>query len=329
MALAIAAALLVAAVDAPEPPAVLAPYIDDGRFELGDFGWLRGRFDDAAPEDKADYKALQDWRTRCFAEGRERLRAALAERGYPEVDLARLAAAAEICEDAGFEPLLPEGTTYAEFAAELERARPIVQSYLFAVRRAEDLNRPRSDDLGQQLERRTLGEQMLRVALSWGQGGASDAPELSPLGLAIARAMIGQEVVRHDRANTAWLKRILETSGWPKRSAVGAEAAGNAWLLAQHADMDPAFQIDVLRAMEPLLAQEEVSAQNYAYLYDRVMLKLSGKQRYATQMMCEEGEFVPQPLEEGVDVDALRADADLPPLSEYRDMMKQSYGACR
>jgi hypothetical protein len=35
--------------------------------------------------------------------------------------------------------------------------------------------------------------------------------------------------------------------------------------------------------MEPLVAQGEVTKQNYAYLYDRIMLKLAGKQRYATQ----------------------------------------------
>lgn len=329
--LSVGAIVLCAASEAPsgpEPPAVLAPYIEGGKFEAGDYGWMKGRFEDASEADKAAWQAFVDWREDCFARGRETLRVALAERGYPDVDLSRLSAGEALCEDAGFIPFLPTNTGYADFAAEFAVVRPIVESYLFAVRRAEDLHRPRSDDLGALLRRRVLGEQMLRVAMSWGQGGASDAPSLSPLGRAIAQAMIGREVMRRDRANTAWLKGVLEKDGWPRLSQVSEEAAGNAWLLAQHADMDPAFQVDALRAMEALLPEGEVSVRNYAYLYDRVMLKLAGTQRYATQMTCVDGEFVPQPLEEGVDVDAMRKSADLPTLAEYREMMLSTYGEC-
>ncbi len=41
--------------------------------------------------------------------------------------------------------------------------------------------------------------------------------------------------------------------------------------------------------MEPLILSGEVSKGDYAYLYDRVMLKISGKQRYGTQAMCLDG----------------------------------------
>lgn len=63
----------------------------------------------------------------------------------------------------------------------------MIESYLFAVRMAEEANRTGSPELRAQLERRTLGEQMIRLALFWGQGTA-DAPELTPVGRAIAQA---------------------------------------------------------------------------------------------------------------------------------------------
>jgi hypothetical protein len=42
--------------------------------------------------------------------------------------------------------------------------------------------------------------------------------------------------------NLAWLKEVLAEVGWPGQSMVGEDGAHAAWLLAQHADQDPAFQ---------------------------------------------------------------------------------------
>jgi len=326
--LTVCATFLCAAGEPPEVPEALQPYIEDGRFEPGDYHWIKGRFDDATAAEKAAHEAINAWRLACYEQGRETLRAELAQRGYPDVEL-NISRGAEICEDAGFEPQVSDLSSFAAFSEELRQALPIVESYLFAVGLAERINRPHTEDLGRQLERRVLGEQMLRMAYSWGQGNAADAPPLSPAGRAIAQARIGRAMVRHDRENTAWLKQILEKRGWPRLSEVGEEAAGNAWLLAQHADMDPAFQLDALRAMEPLVAQGEVSKQNYAYLYDRVMLKLAGKQRYGTQATCVGGHFVPQTLESEADLDRLRSDVGLTPIAEYMELMEKNYGTCQ
>ncbi|WP_295517068.1 hypothetical protein [uncultured Stenotrophomonas sp.] len=50
---------------------------------------------------------------------------------------------------------------------------------------------------------------------------------------------------------------------------VGQDGADAAWLLAQHADKDPAFQRSVAEAMKPLVATGQVKASSYAYLWDR------------------------------------------------------------
>ncbi len=80
--------------------------------------------------------------------------------------------------------------------------------------------------------------------------------------------------------------------------------------------------------MEPLAAKGEILAANYAYLYDRVMLKLTGRQRFATQITCEGGKRVPRPIEDGVDTNLERAEMGLGPLADYIAGMDKHYSLC-
>lgn len=64
-----------------------------------------------------------------------------------------------------------------------------------------------------------------------------------------AQARIAPEMDRIDRANTNRLKDIVAKYGWPTRSLVGAEAAGDAFLIVQHAVADKPF----MRRCLPLL----------------------------------------------------------------------------
>jgi hypothetical protein len=172
-------------------------------------------------------------------------------------------------------------------------------------------------------------EQMLRKGISWGVGSQASAPPLSAPVKMMVEQRIGIAIAERDHANTEWLKRMIEKNGgWPKTSAVGHEASQSAWLLVQHADADPPFQLRALRLMEPLVAGGEVDKSNYAYLYDRVMLKIAGKQRYGTQMTCRDGKRVAQPLESDSALETRRAEAGLPPFSEYLDMMQKAFGDC-
>lgn len=75
--------------------------------------------------------------------------------------------------------------------------------------------------------------------------------------------------LRVDADNTAYMRKVLAKCGWPRKSIVGPEAARAAWLLAQHADMDPEFQVMAARQMKYEVHGGEADALDLAVLVDR------------------------------------------------------------
>lgn len=121
-----------------------------------------------------------------------------------------------------------------------------------------------------------------------------------------------------DSGNTAWLKADLAANGWYRISTHGEAASGAAWLMTQHADRDPAFQREVLTILEPLVAEKETSAANFAYLYDRIAMNAGRPQRFGTQGLCSaRNVWAPIPLEDPDRVEALREEAGIGSLAEY------------
>jgi hypothetical protein len=320
----LAALLLCGAGEPPPPPPEIAAYVKDGRFEPDDHAWMRGAFADATPEQKALLDAATDWGARCR---KARHEAALRE-------LAELGIAAPALDEMPFDcgvalAHVDYGRPYAEFEAALREARPIAATYIAAARLAQERATGNAASLGEALTARTIGEQMLRLAFGWGREPLTDVPELSPDGLAMLRSLLIAATNRADAANTAWLKAQVAENGWPKISQVGEKGSGAAWLLTQHADLDPVFQARALRLMEPLVGQGEVSKQNYAYLYDRIMLKLTGRQRYGTQWdQCEAGRRKLRPVEDESRLADLRREMGLDPIEDYARAMDQMFGPC-
>lgn len=120
------------------------------------------------------------------------------------------------------------------------------------------------------------------------------------------------------RENTEWLRGVIHRQGWPGQSSVGEEGAEAAWLLAQHADHDPAFQRECLNLLEVAVADGEASKRNLAYLTDRVLVTERGKQIYGTQLTWGTDGLEPPPIEDPESVDQRRSEMGLAPLARYR-----------
>lgn len=326
LSLIISAFLLTAAT--PPIPEVLKPYIKGDRFDPGDYKWMKGRFPDATPEEKAQSEQVKSWLNACFDSDQVERRAELLALNVADPKLDKMDFRDGLCSQIASAPPADLWPNFAAFQRSVQQGTPLANTYLMAVKVAQQVGAASSPKMADLLKARVIGDQMLRFGVGWGSGGMSMAPAVSNEVKAIIEARLSMALVVEDRSNTQWLKRIVNEQGWPKRSDVGEGAAGQAWLLVQHADADPAFQLKSLRLMEPLILSGEVSKGDYAYLYDRVMLKISGKQRYGTQAMCLDGKRVAQPLEDAKAVDRLRGEAGLQPLANYHKGMDASFGQC-
>lgn len=309
------------------PPAELATYVQRDRYEPGDFAWVRGAFDDASPGEKAIYRGIAGWATRCLKEATTKLKKDLAARGYPDARIDDTPVGPLLCRQVAVQPRLHRGAPLRAFRRALARGTAVADGFLSAVALAESTV-PSGASLSDALEARILGEQMLRHAASWGFGPMKDAPQLTEDERAIVLARITVAMLLRDYENTEAFKAFVKANGWPKISEVGARGAKAAWTLAQHADSDPIFQLEALQMMQALVPSGEVSKQDYAYLYDRVSLKLAGRQRYGTQTVCSKGLRMPQPLEDPRRIDELRREVGLSPEADYLRLLDQQFGPC-
>lgn len=130
-----------------------------------------------------------------------------------------------------------------------------------------------------------------------------------------------------DSANTERMKAIVNRYGWPGPELVGQDGSEAAFLLVQHADL--AFQQKMLPLVEKAYRSGGLTGQDYALLMDRVRVGEGKPQVYGTQAKRFEEwngqEPTLQPIEDEPNVDKRRAEVGLPPLAEYREMLKRMY----
>jgi hypothetical protein len=120
-----------------------------------------------------------------------------------------------------------------------------------------------------------------------------------------------------DGENLPWLKGVVAEHGWPGASLVGTDGAHAAWLLAQHADADPAFQRRCLDLLAAAVEAGEATVRELAYLTDRVLLAEGQPQVYGTQVTHQGGRAEPCDLRDPDGVDERRALVGLEPLADY------------
>lgn len=316
----------------PTPPSVLAPYIVDGEFRPGDYNWLRGMFEGATPNEIADYQEIDIWRRECLRLDRAATGADLNDIGVvagPALD--RMPYATVICGQVASLPERLDSSDWSGFSRDVAIVRPAINGFLDAVKLSGNIGLADSDDFGPALIARALEDQTLRAGLAWSanpgafKGTRSD---LSSRQRSIFSAAISVALTQKDHENTVWLKEQVAKRGWPKKSEVGRLAAKMAWLLVQHADADPVFQVRASRLMEPLVASGEVEGRDFAFLFDRIMLKISGKQRYGTQLECTKGRLEPLPLEDIEGVALRRRAVGLDDLDAYKAETLKAIGGC-
>ena len=125
----VAALSSVAAAATPPPPAVLGPYIRQGSFDPGDYGWMRGRFADASPAEKAASAEIGKWVTTCHEAGKADARAKLAAMGIADAKMERGPISDPLCAAVARADSGPQAKTFAEFQRALAEAAPVAHTY--------------------------------------------------------------------------------------------------------------------------------------------------------------------------------------------------------
>jgi hypothetical protein len=322
------AAALFATAEAP-PPAIIAPYMTSGTFQPGDYGWMRGGFEGATAQQKADWQALQSWLKACRQESYTQTRAELIALGIADPKIHTGAYGDALC--GAINMAFPQGemgSDWTVFQTKLASARRVADTLVWSAALSQAVGDETGDALAARLIARPMTDQVLRGSIAWNEGKTKGAPPLAPMEAGIVRGLTWSAIRARDHANTAWMKTLVAQHGWPTITLVGPQASSSAWLLVQHADDDPVFQLKMLRLMEPLAAKGEVSPQNYALLYDRVMLQMAGTQRYGTQLSCATGRWQPFPLEDAAKVEGYRRAAGLNTMTENAARILKEYGVC-
>lgn len=134
-----------------------------------------------------------------------------------------------------------------------------------------------------------------------------------------------KQLLAIQQADLEWLKPIVNASGFPTVQEVGVEGVEHAWMLVQHADADPEFQVKVLAELKPRLSAEPFLKSDYALLFDRIRVGQHEKQLYGTQFTTIDGRLVMQPTHDMTHLDARRADMNLMPIADYRCYMGVMY----
>ncbi|MEU9700266.1 DUF6624 domain-containing protein [Streptomyces sp. NPDC047981] len=130
-----------------------------------------------------------------------------------------------------------------------------------------------------------------------------------------------------DEENTAWLRELITARGWPGEALVGRQAAGAAWLIAQHADRQPEFQQECLELLSAAVTAGDADPQHGALLEDRVRIAQGQEQVFGTQLtQGADGTLVPYPVANPDEVEALRAAWGFEPLESYIEQVAASVG---
>jgi hypothetical protein len=300
-----------------------------GKIDTDDFVWLRGAFTDSSIADQDQWKAVKAWGDACIAAHTEAVRKEIEALGAKPTALALQSygddSPCALISNARF--ALPSIKSWAAFEAALREARPVFRGFVHATVLAEKIVQPKENaPLAERLRQAIVGEQILRLGLAWNEGDNAAPQPMSADGARVLYILLWTEIAKRDHANTAMMQAILAKGGWPKISDVGAEAAEDAWLLVQHADDNPAFQLRAQRAMEPLVAKGEVLPKRYAYLADRVTIKLYGTQVYGTQFYCIDGRRRPKGIAGAAAVDAARKSVGLGSLDDAQKDIDKAFG---
>jgi hypothetical protein len=167
----------------------------------------------------------------------------------------------------------------------------------------------------------TFSRPALRTQLLQMQQQDQDARELFAAAFAEGDVPMDHPASVHvgevDDLNLQKLKHIIAQDGFPTIAMVGVDGVHAAFLLTQHADVDPNFQKKMLRVLTNRFRAGEIPGGQFAMLTDRVLIAEGKPQRFGTQFHGEGEDLKPFPIADEVHVEERRQALGVISLANY------------
>ena len=133
------------------------------------------------------------------------------------------------------------------------------------------------------------------------------------------------EMKRVHEENNSRIKDIINDGGWPLQSQVGEDGAEAAWLIVQHAILEPEFQKECVSHLEKAVASGEANSWHLAYLQDRVLIQENKPQIFGTQHVVNNGKMEPLPINNICEANQRRRELGLWSLEEHTAHLQNDY----
>lgn len=121
----------------------------------------------------------------------------------------------------------------------------------------------------------------------------------------------------HEKNNKR-IKEIIREYGWPGYSLVGKDGCHAAWLIVQHAILEPELQKNALALLKHAANSNEADMKMVAFLEDRLLMIEGKPQIYGTQYIVDKttNRLVPYKIADAENVNARRAKIGMELLEE-------------
>jgi len=123
------------------------------------------------------------------------------------------------------------------------------------------------------------------------------------------------------------VKQVFDNFGFPGYDLVGKGGSSDFWLIVQHSDHVPEFQLEVLEKMKKEVDKGNANSRTYGLLVDRIKLNTGQAQIYGTQVAynMEICQAYPRNLADSINVNKRRKEIGLEPLEEYLNNMTEMH----
>lgn len=127
-----------------------------------------------------------------------------------------------------------------------------------------------------------------------------------------------------DMEHTERLKEIIKQYGMLDVDGIGKDGLEAVSLILIHSP-DINFQEEMLPFIKKLYSNDALEGQEYALLFDKILVNKGIRQYYGTQFIFKDGKYIPDEIEDESNVDLRRKELGMSSLSEYSILLNNMY----